>query len=364
MPEFMPGLQLSEIFYQETIKPLLAANYPGLTYSAARLGWGSDVMGFDTPMSMDHGWGPKVTLFLAEDDYTDLHCQLEDFFSHHLPFEIQGFPTNFGEPYEDGGIMEVKLNYPLHHMITITTPERFFKDYLGLDIHENITTATWLTLPQQLLRTVRSGRIYFDGLGVLSDLQRTLHWYPHDLWLFLMANQWRRVDQEEPFIGRTGSVGDELGSSLIAARLVHEIMCLMFLMEKQYAPYSKWFGTAFQLLSPASKFTPIFQQILKSKDWKEREANLSQAYLALVDAHNQLNVTPIVKPDISSFHGRPFLVPHSSRFVDALLEQITDPGVIALAPHMGSIDQIVNSIDVLTDIPLLPRFRALYQQQE
>ena len=363
MPEFMPGLQLSEIFFQETIKPLLAANYPGLTYSAARLGWGSDVMGFDTPMSMDHGWGPKITLFLAEDAYSDLHKQLPDFFTWNLPFQIRGFPINFGEPYEDGGIMEAKTTYPLHHMVTITTPERYFLDYLGFDIHQTMTAATWLTLPQQRLRTIRSGDIFHDGLGVVSETKQKLHWYPHDLWLYLMANQWRRIDQEEPFIGRTGIVEDELGSRLIAARLVQESMCLSFLMEKVYTPYSKWFGSAFQRLLLAPQLTSIFSHILDSQNWKEREAHLCQAYLALTDAHNQLDVTQEIKQDISNFHNRPFLVPHSSRFVEALLEKIQDPEVKALSPHLGSIDQYIISVDVLTNIPLLSRLRYLYESQ-
>jgi hypothetical protein len=45
---------------------------------------------------------------------------------------------------------------------------------------------------------------------------------------------------------RAGFVGDELGSALIGSRLVRDIMNLCFLLEKQYAPYPKWFGTAFQ----------------------------------------------------------------------------------------------------------------------
>ena len=35
-------------------------------HAAALVGDGSDVLGRDTPMSTDHGWGPAVTLFLPE----------------------------------------------------------------------------------------------------------------------------------------------------------------------------------------------------------------------------------------------------------------------------------------------------------
>ena len=59
MPEFIPGLQLSELFYQEAVKPILQAVFPHLVYSAALIGPGSEVLGYDTPQSMDHNWGPK-----------------------------------------------------------------------------------------------------------------------------------------------------------------------------------------------------------------------------------------------------------------------------------------------------------------
>ena len=48
---------------------MLDAEFPGLRHSAALIGAGSEVLGFDTPMSSDHHWGPRAILFLAEDDY-------------------------------------------------------------------------------------------------------------------------------------------------------------------------------------------------------------------------------------------------------------------------------------------------------
>jgi hypothetical protein len=48
-------------------------------------------------------------------------------------------------------------------------------------------------------------------------------------------------------MARCGDVGDELGSRLVAARLIEE------LMQKQYWPYAKWFGTAFSKLACAGR---------------------------------------------------------------------------------------------------------------
>jgi len=61
---FIPGLKLGYLFYQESVKPFLVDWFPNLKYSAGLLGDGSEVLGFDTPQSMDHHWGPRMQLFL------------------------------------------------------------------------------------------------------------------------------------------------------------------------------------------------------------------------------------------------------------------------------------------------------------
>jgi hypothetical protein len=224
-------------------------------------------------------------------------------------------------------------------------------DHLGVDTRRPLTALDWLTIPQQQLFTMRSGRIFEDGLGTLSQLRAQFHWYPHDLWLYLMAAQWQRIDQDEPFIGRTGTVGDTLGARLIAARIIQDLMRLSFLIEKQFAPYHKWFGSAFQQLAIAPKLMPIIEAALNSSEWHQIETHLTKAYLLAAQAHNDLGITPFIEPGVSHFHNRPFLVPHAARFVTALLERIQDPSIKALPPHVGSIDQIVDNTDILTDIP-------------
>jgi len=69
MADFIPGLELSRLFFFEAVKPVLDAEFPRLRYSAALVGAGSEVLGFDTEMSADHHWGPRVDLFVGEEDY-------------------------------------------------------------------------------------------------------------------------------------------------------------------------------------------------------------------------------------------------------------------------------------------------------
>jgi hypothetical protein len=68
MPAFVPALEVSRRFYEEVVRPLLDASYPGLTYAAALIGSGSEILGFDSGMSMDHDWGVRLFLFLKEED--------------------------------------------------------------------------------------------------------------------------------------------------------------------------------------------------------------------------------------------------------------------------------------------------------
>ena len=100
--QFMPGLELSRRFFEEAVRPILASSFPQLTYSAARVGSGSEVLGFDTERSPDHEWGPRLQLFLSEDDMSTSAESVTEALSERLPKEFLGWSTHFGP--EDSAI--------------------------------------------------------------------------------------------------------------------------------------------------------------------------------------------------------------------------------------------------------------------
>nr|MDQ5818767.1 DUF4037 domain-containing protein [Actinomycetota bacterium] len=166
----------------------------------------------------------------------------------------------------------------------------------------------------------------------------------------------------EAFVGRAGEVDDELGSRLIAAGLVRDLlMRLCFLMERRYAPYSKWFGSAFAKLRCAPDLGPVFERVLSANSWKEREEHLSRAYEAVAEMHNALGVTPPLGTKVSPFHSRPYLVIHAERFAAAIDAAITDPEVRSIPIKAGSVDQITDNTDVLERPEVYGRLRALYR---
>lgn len=358
-PPFIPGLELCGLFYTEAVRPILDAHFPNLAHSAARLGSGSEVLGFDTPRSTDHGWGLRVDLYLSRADRKRYAGGISAALAEELPFTFRGYPTNlnFSLPY---GWMEATDSRPIHHGVSVHTIGSFFTDYLGLDPRPGLGAVDWLTMPEQHLCTVASGRVYHDGLAALEPLRETLRYYPRDIWLYLLAAQWRWISEEEAFVGRAGDVGDELGSRIVAARLVRAIVKLCFLMERQYAPYSKWLGSAFARLACAPRLTPVLHAVLSAEAWREREAHLSRAYGIVAEMHNNLGITAPLPVDVSPFYDRPYQVIHADRFAEAIREQIADPEVRALPEDLGSVDQFADSTLVLSNVEQCRTLRSMY----
>jgi hypothetical protein len=318
------------------------------------------VLGYDTPQSMDHDWGPKLTLYLTEADRERLGDEIDEALGNDLPREIHGYPTSFVRHDDGTTVMQAEESGPIYHQVHVRTIRSFFLRYLDHDPSRPPELAEWLTFPQQCLCTVASGRVFHDGIGELGPIRERLRYYPRDVWLYLLAAQWRRIAQLEPFMARCGDVGDEPGSRLLAARLVRELMGLCFLIERQYAPYAKWFGTAFARLSCAARLRPAFDGVWRATSWVERETHLSAAYTTVAEMHNALGIAEPLPPEVSQFHARPYVVIGGDRFVDAIRAAIEDPAVRALPAHVGSVDQFVDSTDVLDDLSRLRQLRARY----
>lgn len=379
MPEFMPGLELSRLFFEEAVRPLLQSGFPNLHYAAALIGPGSEVLGFDTEMSTDHHWGPRVMLFLSEQDL-DAKTAIADRLSAALPHSIRTWPTSFTPPLagQVTQLLESKKEGPVNHRVEISTLSGYLMEYAGISLYTGVPSgaeradnraslhslrlraAEWLVVPQQKLRSLTAGAVFHDDDEVgLASVREQLSWFPRDVWLYLMASGWMRIEQEGHLMGRAGIVGDELGAALIGSRLVRDIMRLCFLIERQYAPYPKWFGTAFAQLKCAARMKADLVESLRADKWQSRQEALSRSYETLAAMQVDLlrsSVEPAppaaqiadlpLKP--LPFFDRPFLVISTGQFSEALKSAIVDPEVKSIASRrlIGSIDLFSDSTDL------------------
>ncbi|MCC3376332.1 DUF4037 domain-containing protein [Cohnella sp. REN36] len=324
---FIKGIELCRRFHTEVVEPILSDTNPYLRYSSALIGSGSEVLGYDTEMSTDHDWGPRVYLFLRKED---IECseQIEESLHERVPEQFYGYPIDL-------------------KMSVITTLPKFIESCLGVNLDESVGLEDWLSFPSQSLLEITSGAIYRDDTGQLSTLRNQFSYYPHDIWLYLIASSWKRIGQEEHLMLRSGFAGDELGSAIIASRIVRDIINLCFLLERQYAPYPKWFGTAFKRLKCSDQLLPYLWKAQTATTWREREDAFNNVYKRLSSMHNGLGIFEMIPIDVSSFYDRPFKVMNGEGIAKMIMEHVMDENIRQLGDRrlIGNIDQITDNTD-------------------
>lgn len=335
MDDFKCGRDLCCSFYQEFLKPALA----GIRHDAVLIGEGSDVLGYDQNISRDHNWGVRATVFVED------------------PAAAPVMPI----PEKYRGVAVKPEN------IVITTIDQWLLDNLGIADIGAISTAKWLSMPQQLLIQFVYGMLLGGELGEYRRAQDILAWYPDDIWRWMMAVQWYFIWSEERLVPRARDAGDIIGAQMIAHRLLRYIFQLHFLQCRRYRPYDKWFGTAFGELEGHEFFEEKFRDAI-SADVDAQIAILHDMLMRLGEAHNSLGITRPVKPRICNYEVgidgavRPYMIINSSEFIEALKDGITDMALREM-PLVGAIDQLGNATDVMINFSYWkPVFEDGYRQ--
>ncbi|TCC08312.1 DUF4037 domain-containing protein [Kribbella soli] len=340
MIEFRQAADVADGFHAEVIAPLVG----DVDYAAGLLGWGSDVLGYDTARSTDHGWGPRLVVLVDADEVERVRKAVDD----GLPDEYDGYPVRFGWDSHE----------PRHH-VTVTTVGDWLRELLGFDASKGIAVEDWLVTPQQQLLGVVAGRVYADD-GRLARVRDALAWYPDQIWRWTLACQWSRIAQEEAFVQRTHEVGDKLGSRVVAARLVRDLMRLALLQARTYAPYSKWLGTAFARLGHPDGLDVALAAAVAAESYADREQALVTAYELVARRHNALGITDELDPAPRPYYDRPAQVLQAGRFTEACLATVTDE---AVSRHglIGSIDQFADNTDVLSNPVAFRKLISVYR---
>jgi Domain of unknown function (DUF4037) len=348
----MSGLELARRFYVEAVRPIILEACPGVVHSAARIGRGSEVLGFDDRVSQDHDWGPRVEVFFGPSDRDRCAERLAGALSEDLPRRFGGYSTSFGVDEDGVGVLiDVAPGEPVAHRVEILEVAEWSEAMLGFDPRSGIGWFDWLATSSHRLAEVTGGEVFHDGLGDLGRIRTALAYYPRDVWLYVLASQWRRIAQEEAFVGRCGQIGDDLGATVVAARLIRDLMRLCLLMERRYPPYSKWLGTAFGRLDGARFLAPLLTSALRASDTAELQQRLTAAYEAVAEMHNGLGIAGPINARTRPFWNRGYPVILADRFAMAIRHEISSGPLLDL-PLIGSVDQFADSTDVLAQAHL------------
>lgn len=322
--DFIPGLQLNKGFYYDIVKPLIDKEYPNIRYAAALTGHCSDVFGFDDYKSTDHVWGPRLQIFLEEENYYTLKDDLDTLFRYNLPFEYKGFPTNYKavEGWFNNAYMQYKKAYPINHFIEIETVNSFFNRDIVINKDWKIDFNDWLAYPVQNLLELTSGEVFYDDIGDLTKARQALAFFPDEVLVLRTYILWKAINEEQAFIGRCAEKNDRIGESLITSRIINKLMKICFYYEKKYFPYSKWFGVAFSKLKIAKSVSTLIEKVITSAERKEREEALNNLYIELIHKHNSIGLTDYVEPKIINYYNRGYIGFDSEIILEELSKEI------------------------------------------
>jgi Domain of unknown function (DUF4037) len=327
------GAALSRRYYDEVVGPTVVARWPGLPHAAARLGSGSEVLGFDDDMSRDHDFGLRVNLLVPP----GMTGQIETHLDAVLPEAFDGYPIRFATTWDPR----------VRHRVQVDDVHTFVASRTGIRATDRLTVSDWLSLTGQAVLEVTAGPVFVDTAGDLTSARRRLAWYPDDLWVYLVATDWVRMAQELPFVGRTADRGDDLGSRVIASRLARVAMHLAHLLERRWAPYAKWTGTSLERLPAGAAAAPPLLRAVDAQDWRTREQGLADALRILCRLQRGVGL-PAVDDPVGPFWDRPYRCIRDE-VVTSLEDSIADPAVRALPRGVGSADQWSDNVDVLVD---------------
>ncbi len=360
MTNFIKGMELCRSFFNDHAKAVIEHSFPDLKYSAGLIGYGSDVLGYDDTVSTDHMWGPRFYLFLSREDIEEKD-HIFAVLSEKLPYTYKGYSVNFTKPDpDDCGVQHPEFiqEGTVNPLIFIQTFDDYLDEQLGTHDLDRIKPYEWLAFSEHRLLSLVSGQFFVDGLHCADRISK-IKYYPKDVKMYLIASNWESIASEQAFVKRSGTCGDEMGSRIICSRICERLMRLCFQYLDTYAPYSKWFGTAFGRLNVDSRIKEAIDDALSANSLTEREQRLVEAQALVADLHNSSRLTSFVDYQIESYFGRDIKVIFADKFAEAAARELNGTAFENVS-LIGTLSQVGGVASVLDEEKHFKNIAGLY----
>ena len=139
-------------------------------------------------------------------------------------------------------------------------------------------------------------------------------------------------------------------------------MRLCFLYKNTYAPYSKWFGTAFHQLDVSDTLKNTVYRALSANSPEEQEDMIVNAQAMVADLHNISNLTDFVDYKIENYFGRNIKVIFADKFAEATVKELKNTA-FENAPLIGTLSQIGGLSSFADDKACYAQIARLYSKQ-
>ena len=225
----MQGIELCKAYYEAYGVPMLAQQFGDVAdrIAVGLVGEGSECLGYDDEISQDHDFEPGFCLWITPEDAREFGFRLERAYAK-LPKEFMGYTRAPLSPV--GGNR--------HGVLII---DEFYEKFLGTTGMPE-TYGQWFSIPASTLRTVVSGQVWRDNLGIFSAVREALkQGYPNDVRLKKLAAHTIMMNQAGQHNLPRCLTRDEMGAAQLSiAEFVRHAISAIYLLNNVYEPFYKW----------------------------------------------------------------------------------------------------------------------------
>ncbi len=225
----MQGLDISREFYLQHGKPMLEESFSDVIdrIAVGLAGEGSECLGFDDDISRDHDFEAGFCLWITEKDEREFGFRLERAYSK-LPKEFMGLRRSPLSPV--GG-----------NRRGVITIESFYSRFLGAPTAPD-HLEEWLYIPTPSLAAASSGEVFYDELGLFSEIRNKLTCgYPEDVRLKKLAAHTVFMAQSGQYnYSRCLARGETGAAQLAVFEFVKHAISSIYLLNNKYEPFYKW----------------------------------------------------------------------------------------------------------------------------
>lgn len=128
MGDFVKGRDICRNFYLDIVSPALGT----MEHDAILIGEGSDVLGYDQLVSIDHDWGIRLTVLIEKEQY--------------IPFVREKILERLPESYRG---ITVRKDEEVSNIV-VTTSSIWLLENLGIKDVNHLSASDWLSYPSNI----------------------------------------------------------------------------------------------------------------------------------------------------------------------------------------------------------------------
>ncbi|MGN1014762.1 MAG: DUF4037 domain-containing protein, partial [Butyricicoccus sp.] len=142
----------------------------------------------------------------------------------------------------------------------------------------------WRRVPEHFLATAVNGAVFADPLGEFSAIRNRLQQgYPDDVRIKKIVARAAVMAQAGQYnYPRCRRRGESVAAQLALAEFMKAAMSMVYLLNRQYAPYYKWMHRGLQGLPKLPRVAELLDQICAERDGERIEEDIERICLLTV----------------------------------------------------------------------------------